>query len=153
MQKNPIVPFILIFAFGIGLIFFLSIMGVEKKAEIAEGHEEGGHAGPQRGPPRERALHPGRAPDRQRSQAETREDLAEPLVPAALAAARGEWESFQILVRADEPVGGVNVEAGDLTGYIEMAAGWNILVEVGLKLGINLDKPERARKVGNEFVG
>lgn len=42
MQKNPIVPFILIFAFGIGLIFFLSIMGVEKKAEIAEGHEEGG---------------------------------------------------------------------------------------------------------------
>jgi len=44
-------------------------------------------------------------------------------------------------------------EAGDLTGYIEMAAGWNILVEVGLKLGINLDKPERARKVGNEFVG
>ena len=42
MQKNPIVPFILIFAFGIGLIFFLSIMGVEKKAEIAEGHEESG---------------------------------------------------------------------------------------------------------------
>lgn len=42
MQKNPIVPFILIFAFGIGLIFFLSIMGVEKKADIAEGHEEGG---------------------------------------------------------------------------------------------------------------
>lgn len=42
MQKNPIVPFILIFAFGIGLIFFLSIHGVEKKKEIAEGHEEGG---------------------------------------------------------------------------------------------------------------
>lgn len=41
MQKNPIVPFILIFAFGIGLIFFLSIHGVEKKQEIAEGHEEG----------------------------------------------------------------------------------------------------------------
>jgi cytochrome c550 len=41
MQKNPIVPFILIFAFGIGLIFFLSIMGVEKKEEIAKGHDEG----------------------------------------------------------------------------------------------------------------
>lgn len=41
MQKNPIVPFILIFAFGIGLMFFLSVLGVEKKAEIAEGHEEG----------------------------------------------------------------------------------------------------------------
>ena len=31
MQKNPIVPFILIMAFGIGLIFFLSIQGVDKK--------------------------------------------------------------------------------------------------------------------------
>ncbi|MFX3674408.1 MAG: cytochrome c550 [Paenisporosarcina sp.] len=45
MQKNPIVPFILIFAFGIGLIFFLSIHGVEKKAEIAEGGHEEGKAG------------------------------------------------------------------------------------------------------------
>jgi len=44
-------------------------------------------------------------------------------------------------------------DAGDLSGYIEMAAGWNILVEAGTVLGINLDKPERARKVGNEFVG
>ena len=34
-----------------------------------------------------------------------------------------------------------------------MAAGWNLLVEVGMQLGINLDKPQRARKVGNEFVG
>ena len=44
-------------------------------------------------------------------------------------------------------------DAGDLAGYIQMAAGWNILVEVGLRLGVNLDKPERARKVGNEFNG
>ena len=42
---------------------------------------------------------------------------------------------------------------GDLNGYVQMAAGWSLLVEVGLHLGINLDKPERARKVGNEFVG
>jgi glucosamine--fructose-6-phosphate aminotransferase (isomerizing) len=35
--------------------------------------------------------------------------------------------------------------------YIELAAGWNLLVETGLALGIDLDKPERARKVGNEF--
>jgi len=27
------------------------------------------------------------------------------------------------------------------------------LVEIGLALGIDLDKPERARKVGNEFLG
>jgi glucosamine--fructose-6-phosphate aminotransferase (isomerizing) len=44
-------------------------------------------------------------------------------------------------------------DAGDLAGYVQMAAGWNILVEVGMRLGVNLDKPERARKVGNEFTG
>jgi glutamine---fructose-6-phosphate transaminase (isomerizing) len=44
-------------------------------------------------------------------------------------------------------------DAGDLAGYVQMAAGWNILVEVGMHLGVNLDKPERARKVGNEFAG
>ncbi len=43
-------------------------------------------------------------------------------------------------------------EGGDLAGFIQMAAGWNLLVEVGLQLGIDLDKPQRARKVGNEFI-
>ncbi|MBD3320684.1 MAG: sugar isomerase [Chitinivibrionales bacterium] len=42
--------------------------------------------------------------------------------------------------------------AGDLGQYVYLCAGWNLLVEIGLALGINLDKPERARKVGNEFV-
>lgn len=37
--------------------------------------------------------------------------------------------------------------------YIQLVAGWNLLVEIGLAAGINLDKPERARKVGNEFEG
>ncbi len=44
-------------------------------------------------------------------------------------------------------------EYGDFTNYIELAAGWNLLVEVGIAAGIDLDKPERARKVGNEFQG
>ncbi|WP_271852482.1 cytochrome c550 [Planococcus maritimus] len=47
MQKNAIVPYILIMAFGIGLIFFLSLEGVGNEAEIAEEHaaeEEGGEA-------------------------------------------------------------------------------------------------------------
>ncbi len=44
-------------------------------------------------------------------------------------------------------------EAGELSSYVYLAAGWNILIEVGIALGINLDKPVRARKVGNEFVG
>ena len=42
MQKNPIVPFIMIAAFGLVLIFFLSMQGAGKKEEIAAGHEEGG---------------------------------------------------------------------------------------------------------------
>lgn len=43
-------------------------------------------------------------------------------------------------------------DAGELTPYLYLAAGWNLLVEIGLALGINLDKPTRARKVGNELV-
>jgi glucosamine--fructose-6-phosphate aminotransferase (isomerizing) len=43
-------------------------------------------------------------------------------------------------------------DAGDLSCFVQLAAGWNLLVETGLQLDINIDKPERARKVGNEFV-
>lgn len=44
-------------------------------------------------------------------------------------------------------------DVGFYQNYVELAAGWNILVETGLILGINLDRAERARKVGNEFKG
>jgi glucosamine--fructose-6-phosphate aminotransferase (isomerizing) len=43
-----------------------------------------------------------------------------------------------------------------LAGYdtvLQLLAGWNVLVHVGVAAGINLDKPERARKIGNEFLG
>lgn len=42
---------------------------------------------------------------------------------------------------------------GSLAPFVQMAAGWNVLVDVGLALGVDLDKPQRARKVGNEFAG
>jgi len=42
-------------------------------------------------------------------------------------------------------------EYGDFTNYLEIAAGWNLLVEVGIKMGIDMDKTVRARKVGHEF--
>ena len=42
--------------------------------------------------------------------------------------------------------------AGQLRQYVCLCAGWNVLVEIGLALGIDLDKPERARKVGNELI-
>jgi len=35
---------------------------------------------------------------------------------------------------------------------LQLLAGWNILVQVGVGLGINLDKAQRARKIGNEFL-
>lgn len=41
----------------------------------------------------------------------------------------------------------------ELAGYLQLAAGWNLLVEAGVSLGLDMDKPERARKVGNEFTG
>ncbi len=44
-------------------------------------------------------------------------------------------------------------DAGDLAPFVQMAAGWNVLVDAGIRLGVNLDKPQRARKVGNEFIG
>lgn len=43
-------------------------------------------------------------------------------------------------------------DGGEYAEYLQLAAGWNILVETGIALGINLDKPQRARKVGNEYV-
>ena len=42
-------------------------------------------------------------------------------------------------------------EYGDFTNYIEIADGWNLLVEVGINMGIDMDKTSRARKVGHEF--
>lgn len=43
-------------------------------------------------------------------------------------------------------------DAGALSPYVFLAAGWNLLVEIGMALNINLDKPKRARKVGNELI-
>jgi glucosamine--fructose-6-phosphate aminotransferase (isomerizing) len=38
-----------------------------------------------------------------------------------------------------------------LDGYIRLAAGWNLLVEIGLACKVDLDTTKRARKVGNEL--
>lgn len=42
-------------------------------------------------------------------------------------------------------------DTGPAAPYVRLAAGWNLLVEVGINGGIDLDKPARARKVGNEL--
>ncbi|MGL4943707.1 MAG: SIS domain-containing protein [Thermoguttaceae bacterium] len=44
----------------------------------------------------------------------------------------------------------------ELPGYsdiFQLMSGWNLLVETGTALGLNIDKPTRARKVGNECEG
>jgi glucosamine--fructose-6-phosphate aminotransferase (isomerizing) len=57
------------------------------------------------------------------------------------------------IANRDTPFPTIRVpDAGELTPYVYLCAGWNLLVEIGLTLGINLDKPERARKVGNELI-
>ncbi|MCZ2259346.1 cytochrome c550 [Sporosarcina sp. G11-34] len=40
MSKNPVIPYILIFSLGLGLIFFMSLYGVDQKKEIT-GEGEG----------------------------------------------------------------------------------------------------------------
>lgn len=41
MNRNPIVPFVLIMVFGIGLMFFLSFKGLGDNKEITKEHEGG----------------------------------------------------------------------------------------------------------------
>jgi len=43
--------------------------------------------------------------------------------------------------------------AGVLNPYVFLCAGWNLLVEIGLASGIDIDRPVRARKIGNAFIG
>ena len=35
--------------------------------------------------------------------------------------------------------------------YFQLMAGWNLLVQTGIACGIDIDKPKRARKVGNAY--
>jgi glutamine---fructose-6-phosphate transaminase (isomerizing) len=42
-------------------------------------------------------------------------------------------------------------DGGAFRNYVELAAGWSLLVEAGLKLGVDLDKPVRTRKIGNKL--
>ncbi len=43
-------------------------------------------------------------------------------------------------------------DGGEYAEYVQLCAGWNILVETGISLNIDLDHPKRARKIGNEYV-
>ncbi len=77
----------------------------------------------------------------------------------------GEIEKFQdVLVKGvgltvvaiadrETPLPTIRVPtAGEFTPNLYLCAGWNLLVEIGLRIQIDLDKPQRARKVGNEYI-
>jgi len=42
-------------------------------------------------------------------------------------------------------------DAGDFSGYVFLTAGWNLLIDVGLNLGLDINDAQVARKVGNEI--
>jgi glutamine---fructose-6-phosphate transaminase (isomerizing) len=42
-------------------------------------------------------------------------------------------------------------EYGDFTNYLEITAGWNLLVEIGINMGIDMDKTVQALKVGHNI--
>jgi glucosamine--fructose-6-phosphate aminotransferase (isomerizing) len=59
-----------------------------------------------------------------------------------------------IIAIAAEPTIFPTIQIPTVPGYetvLQLLAGWNLLVEVGVAMGIDLDKPVRARKIGNEF--
>lgn len=43
------------------------------------------------------------------------------------------------------------VERPLFEGYVKLALGWNLLASAGVALNIDLDSPQRARKIGNEM--
>jgi len=60
-----------------------------------------------------------------------------------------------VIAVSSRPTRFPTISIPQVEGYetvLQLLAGWNILVHVGVALGINLDKAERARKIGNEFV-
>jgi glucosamine--fructose-6-phosphate aminotransferase (isomerizing) len=67
-----------------------------------------------------------------------------------------EGVGMKVIALAPQPTIFPTVQVPHVEGYatvLQLLAGWNVLVHVGVALGINLDKPQRARKIGNEFVG
>ena len=61
-------------------------------------------------------------------------------------------DGAKVIAISSKPTPFSTINTPVLEGYsniLALMAGWNLLIQVGQKLGVNLDKPERARKVGN----
>jgi glucosamine--fructose-6-phosphate aminotransferase (isomerizing) len=63
---------------------------------------------------------------------------------------------LQVIAISSQPTIFPTIPVPPVEGYqtvLELLAGWNLLVHVGVALKIDLDHPQRARKIGNEFLG
>lgn len=63
---------------------------------------------------------------------------------------------LRVIAISSQPTIFPTIPVPPVDGYqsvLELLAGWNLLVSVGVALKINLDRPQRARKIGNEFIG
>ncbi len=61
---------------------------------------------------------------------------------------------MKVFAIAHEETAFPTVKIPQIVGYetiLQLLAGWNLLASAGIAAGINVDKPERARKIGNEF--
>lgn len=61
----------------------------------------------------------------------------------------------KVVAISSKPTPFSTIDTPVLEGYnniLALMAGWNLLIQVGQKLGVNLDKPARARKVGNAIA-
>lgn len=61
---------------------------------------------------------------------------------------------LEVIAIADRetPFPTVRVPSHPDSSYLMLAAGWSLLTELGIALGVDLDKPVRARKVGYEVA-
>jgi glucosamine--fructose-6-phosphate aminotransferase (isomerizing) len=65
---------------------------------------------------------------------------------------RGVGMKVVAIADRDTPFPTIQVPSmGELNPYVFLSAGWNLLVEIGLASGLDLDKTVRARKIGNAF--
>ena len=64
--------------------------------------------------------------------------------------------NLKLIAIASKPTPFETIIVPALKGYeahLQLLVGWNLLVQTGVARGVNLDKPQRARKIGNEYTG
>jgi glucosamine--fructose-6-phosphate aminotransferase (isomerizing) len=64
--------------------------------------------------------------------------------------------NIKLIAIASKPTPFTTIVIPEWKGYdamLQLLAGWNLLVQIGIANNVNLDKPQRAKKIGNEYTG